>query len=76
MQKITRKQALDANNVLRHLPSMFRDITQWQAQVMRQDVPMVAGVGLEYLLVTTRAKANWLRKLVESLTARPAALAT
>jgi hypothetical protein len=43
---------------------------------MRQDVPMVAGAGLEYLMVTTRVKANWPPKLVESLTARPAALAT
>jgi hypothetical protein len=73
MEKSTRKQALDANNVLRHLPPMLRDITRWQVQMMRQDVPMVAGAGLEYLLVTTRAKANWPRKLVESLTATPAA---
>jgi hypothetical protein len=43
---------------------------------MCQDVPVVAGAGLEWLLVTTRAKANWPRMLVESLTARRAALAT
>jgi EmrB/QacA subfamily drug resistance transporter len=46
MQKLTRKQAIDANNVLRHLPPMFRDITWRQVRVMRQDVPMT-GAGLD-----------------------------
>jgi len=32
MQKITRKQALDANNVSGHLSTMSRDITHWQVQ--------------------------------------------
>jgi len=76
MQKITRRQALEANNVLRHLSPMFRDITWWQVQVMCVRTCQWSQVpALEYLLVTTRAEANWLRKLVESLTARPAALA-
>ena len=32
MRKLTRKQALDANNVSGHLSTMSRDITRWQVQ--------------------------------------------
>jgi hypothetical protein len=55
---------------------MFRGIRRWQVQVMRQDVPKVARAGLEWLLVATRAQANWPRVLVESLTVGATVLAT
>ena len=36
MRKLTRKQALDANNVSGHLPTMSRDITAWSRLVSNQ----------------------------------------